>query len=503
MKSTSVVTAIVVSSSQIDLSWTPIDAPMGYSVSSYSIFRNTVSIGSVPGTQTTYQDKTGLTASTTYSYYVRAVMSENSATSASSNTVSAVTQAPPVPVWNNAAFAVQNGTFTATFDVTPAAASGGIAAVIGLSVGSANAYTGLAAIVRFSNESNGSIDVRRGSVYGYDLPVIYSASVSYKVRMDVNVPARTYSVYVTPAGGSEVAMAKDFAFRSEQSTVASLANFCSYCELGGVTVTPVVISNSVPAIQPPVVVGTAGLAPSPAPHPTGGLITSFTMTPNQLFDVDGHSYGVDTAGKPYSVTNPDSKTLRFEVRTGENWPPYDSSSVNRSELDGYPLMIAANKIINLAYKIQLEAGSPNTAPWFVIGQLHSDDKNRAAVRGGPILWTSPPIAVELLGEKLSLVMRYCPSNLDPTNGAGNLTLTRLWTDTQNIVRGDWYNIQLQVYSMNDSTGYVRLWRNGTQVVNYNGPVGYGYGNYWCYGLYRAATTTTIACKYQNMTLTLA
>ena len=44
-------------------------------------------------------------------------------------------------------------------------------------------------------------------------------------RSVVNVPARTYSLYVTPAGGTEQTVGIDFDFRSEQSTVASLNNW--------------------------------------------------------------------------------------------------------------------------------------------------------------------------------------------------------------------------------------------------------------------------------------
>ena len=40
--------------------------------------------------------------------------------------------------------------------------------------------------------------------------------------MVVNVLAHTYSVYVTPAGGSEVTIGQNYAFRTEQAGVASL-----------------------------------------------------------------------------------------------------------------------------------------------------------------------------------------------------------------------------------------------------------------------------------------
>jgi len=41
----------------------------------------------------------------------------------------------------------------------------------------------------------------------------------------VNVPAHTYSIYVTPAGGTEQIVGSNYAFRTEQSTVGSLNNY--------------------------------------------------------------------------------------------------------------------------------------------------------------------------------------------------------------------------------------------------------------------------------------
>jgi poly(3-hydroxybutyrate) depolymerase len=42
--------------------------------------------------------------------------------------------------------------------------------------------------------------------------------------MVVNVPAHTYNVYVTPQGRMEITLASNYAFRTEQATVTSLAN---------------------------------------------------------------------------------------------------------------------------------------------------------------------------------------------------------------------------------------------------------------------------------------
>ena len=134
--------------------------------------------------------------------------------------------------WRNAAFAAQSGVFTATFDATPSAAA--IDGVLGLSKASAAGYTALAAAVRFN--SSGRIDARNGGAYAAASSIPYSAGKSYRFRLVVDVPARRYSAWVTPAGGSELALASNFAFRAEQAGVTSLANLAHAASSGSETV---------------------------------------------------------------------------------------------------------------------------------------------------------------------------------------------------------------------------------------------------------------------------
>jgi hypothetical protein len=121
--------------------------------------------------------------------------------------------------FQGAAFASQTGSFTASFDATPQGS--GIDGVIGLSRALATGYPDLAASIRFSQ--NNIIEARNGGAYAAVAAIPYSPNVSYHFRLVVNIPAHTYSAFVTPAGGSEVTLASDYAFRSEQSAASSLA----------------------------------------------------------------------------------------------------------------------------------------------------------------------------------------------------------------------------------------------------------------------------------------
>src|SRR4051812_24722766 len=119
--------------------------------------------------------------------------------------------ATAVSTWTNYAVTAQTGTFTATFDAVPSMNKED--AVMGFSPVQAGDYTDLAAIVRFNN--TGTIDARNAGGYSAATAFTYSAGSSYHFRLAVNVVAKTYSVFVTRPGQSEVTLASNYAFRSE------------------------------------------------------------------------------------------------------------------------------------------------------------------------------------------------------------------------------------------------------------------------------------------------
>lgn len=133
--------------------------------------------------------------------------------------------------WQNTPFAPQTGTFTAQWEATPAQAN--MDGITALSLGPQTTWSGLAAIVRF-NTSN-AIDARNGGTYTAVNNIPYVPNATYRVRMDINVPARTFSAWVTPPGGSEQIVAQNYAFRTEQQSVTSLDNFNVEAEIGSIT----------------------------------------------------------------------------------------------------------------------------------------------------------------------------------------------------------------------------------------------------------------------------
>jgi len=114
--------------------------------------------------------------------------------------------------------APQKGAFELSFDATPLADK--IDGFTGVSASVPYRPSEVAAIVRFS--PTGVIDVRNGGEFKSDRALRYSAGKVYHVRMVVDTAKKTYSVFVTPAGEAEVALAKDYAFRDGQGSVRSL-----------------------------------------------------------------------------------------------------------------------------------------------------------------------------------------------------------------------------------------------------------------------------------------
>jgi len=114
--------------------------------------------------------------------------------------------------------AEQAGIFELSFDATPLADK--IDGFTGVSASVPNVANDVAAMVRFAD--TGNIDVRNGGFFKADQALKYAAGKAYRVRMAVDVAKRTYSVFVTPPGQPEVSLARNYAFRTQQSAVKSL-----------------------------------------------------------------------------------------------------------------------------------------------------------------------------------------------------------------------------------------------------------------------------------------
>jgi hypothetical protein len=142
--------------------------------------------------------------------------------------------------WQNNSFASQTGSFTFDFDATPSATN--IDTLTGLSSGAATDYPNLAAIVLFTD--TGVIQARNAGAYAAVNTLSYTAGTSYHFKMTVNVATHTYSVTVTPAGGAATTIATNYAFRTEQATVASLNNWSIHSNIGSENICGATLNQS-------------------------------------------------------------------------------------------------------------------------------------------------------------------------------------------------------------------------------------------------------------------
>ena len=144
--------------------------------------------------------------------------------------------------WSNFSYPTQTTNFTASFDATPSQ-SGEMSSLALLP----QTLPPIPTLLQ-SSASAAPIPLMsgNGSGYGADVSVPYSAGTSYHFRMVVNLATHTYSVYVTPQGGSEIALATNYAFRTEQATDTSLSDIGGFSTSGSATVLNFSIGSALP-----------------------------------------------------------------------------------------------------------------------------------------------------------------------------------------------------------------------------------------------------------------
>jgi len=142
---------------------------------------------------------------------------------------------------------------TVSFTIVPGASP--IDGIVGLGdVDDAASYSDLACIVRCN--ADGVIDVRNGGAYAADAVVPYAAGQAYHFVVAVNLATKRYDVFVTPNGGTQVQLANDYAFRTEQQAITKIDTI-SFFTRDGQTHTIGNVGNG------------GGAQPTPPAAPTG------------------------------------------------------------------------------------------------------------------------------------------------------------------------------------------------------------------------------------------
>jgi hypothetical protein len=195
---------------------------------------------------------------------------------------------------------------------------------------------------------------------------------------------------------------------------------------------------------------------------------------------------VINGAKPWSFSSPDDDIVRFEVRKGDQYSGTtwtDVQGVERAEMGDaqrYPI----NQDISVEYSFMVEPGPKNTARWVTIGQLHSG------------MAMSPPVEIKLNGDDKMKISGNSGFGGDTTKAVYN----DLYDDNEDIVRGHWYKMKLDIRFDPSGKGYAEIWRDGKKIVDYDGPLGYSNQKvtYWKQGVYRSTAPETLAVSYKDL-----
>jgi len=110
--------------------------------------------------------------------------------------------------------------FTATFSVTPSSSS--MDAALGFFTPVSSPQPTLSSLINFSPD--GVIQVRDGNTL-VSSDVSYAAGETLRFRLVENLPATTYSLFVTPQGGVEIPLATDLQVPSDQRGATTLGGW--------------------------------------------------------------------------------------------------------------------------------------------------------------------------------------------------------------------------------------------------------------------------------------
>jgi hypothetical protein len=181
--------------------------------------------------------------------------------------------------------------------------------------------------------------------------------------------------------------------------------------------------------------------------------------------------------------------LRFELRAGDRWDS-DVRQAHKSERIEVqdPLHQPMGQDIWLRFSMMVEPGPKTSSKWVELGQL------RGLNSGGRSL--SPAWAQGLdRNDVFRVLVRSDPRSPVPENPAARV----LYKDPT-FQRGRYYDFLYRIRYEPRGEGLVQAWRDGAQIIDYHGPVGFvaSDGPFFKFGIYREATRETLVVHYRDL-----
>ena len=108
----------------------------------------------------------------------------------------------------------------------------------------------------------------------------------------------------------------------------------------------------------------------------------------------------------------------------------------------------------------------------------------------------PPFGVYMDGEHMEIILRYKAA------GQSSYKEVVAYRDPNPIQRGHAYDTNVQVNFDPNGNGSLNVWRDGVQIVKYQGAIGMAGANYyWKEGIYRAPAAETFTASFSNVDIT--
>jgi hypothetical protein len=208
--------------------------------------------------------------------------------------------------------------------------------------------------------------------------------------------------------------------------------------------------------------------------------------------LDQLSVTEQSAGMPWSITRA-RDVICFEVRQGDRRRQANERGrpIERSEIALRP-RLRFGVDYRVSYDFMVRPGPRSTAAWANVGQVHSTVDPFDAKGIGPVF------AVQFDRERMRIVARADPRMMSTERPASRW----LYSDDRDMVRGRWYRMDLDVRFDPGGDGRVAVWRDGRQIVDYAGAVGYrdAIGPYWKLGIYRKTAPEPLTVCYRGFRL---
>jgi hypothetical protein len=212
---------------------------------------------------------------------------------------------------------------------------------------------------------------------------------------------------------------------------------------------------------------------------------------------DGTMFIAQSDDNGYAITRLGPNLYRFEVRGDDRYPgdARKGRHVRRAEFtQGRPHFRFGDDVW-ISFSQRIVRMDPTAEDdWVVLGQLHGP--NRPELPEDSEL-LEPPFAM-VYRQKDGL--RFVSRSGDDRHGQSK-TLLHYVQETR---LGEWADYVIHIRTGLGDDGILSVWRNGEQIVDYQGPIGYRSGggrHYWKFGIYEnTEEDATRIVEYADMHL---